>query len=100
MSKRKTDHTTRMLRWVYDHGGWWQLICTPGDERMTFTMMKLLVEKLSKAELHELIFVMLMVHRDAPLMENVREYLLLERLVKDWHADQEEIVEELKRLLT
>ncbi|MBP3588300.1 MAG: hypothetical protein J6J51_04630 [Clostridia bacterium] len=94
------DHTGHLLRWIKNHGGWWYLICTPGDERMTFELMRIMIQKLYKEKLYELIFVLLMVHRQAPFMEHVMDNLLLDGLVKRWGKDKDDIVKELIQLLT
>ena len=102
MSKNKnyTDHTTRLLRWIREHGGWWYLICTPGEEHMNLEMLRLLVKKLHEAELDDLIFVLLTVHREHPALRHIPEYLLLHELSAHWQEYREEFPEELVSLLT
>ena len=61
--------TDRLLNWIKRYPGWWYLICTPGDEHMDLDMMQQLIRRLEKESFYELIFVLLMVHRDAPHYE-------------------------------
>ena len=102
MSKKKhrTDHTTRLLRWICEYGGLWYLICTPGDDHVDLDMLRHLVEKLHEADLDELIFVLLMVHRDHPALRQIPEYLPLRELSVRWQDDREQIGADLVGLLT
>jgi len=70
------------------HGGLWYLICTPGDDHVDLDMLRHLVEKLHEADLDELIFVLLMVHRDHPALRQIPEYLLLRKLSVRWQDDR------------
>lgn len=91
----RTGQTTRFLKWIQKHGGWWYLICTPNEEHMDLQMVKTLVERLYNEGFYEIIFVLLMVHRDEPVMAHVTEYLLLDGMVERWEQDKEEIVRKL-----
>lgn len=94
-----TSHTHKVLQWIRDYPGWWYLICTPGDERMTLQMFRLLTQKLCQAHLYNLIFVMLMVHREHTALQHLAEYWLMDRLSADWITNKEEIIQELSALL-
>ena len=98
--KKIADHTTRLLQWIHEYGGWWYLICTPGEEHMNLEMLRLLVKKLHEAELDDLIFVLLTVHREHPALRHIPEYLLLHELSAHWQENREEFLEELVSLLT
>ena len=53
---------------------------------MTLSMMKSLVQRLAKEGLYEIIFVLLMVHRNAVFMDNVFKNLLLEMILAGWRG--------------
>ena len=102
MSKRDKE-TIHFLQWIKLHSGWWHLICTPGDEHMTLSMMKSLVQRLAKEGLYEIIFVLLMVHRNAVFMDNVFKNLLLEMILAGWRGEtygKNRIVQDMADLST
>ena len=90
----RLQQTKKCLQWIQRYPGWWYLICTPGEEHMTITMMGTLLRKLKEEYLYELIFVLLSVHRKAPFMENFFQFALLDRLTEDWAEDSEKIIQE------
>lgn len=94
-----TSHMQKVLQWIRDYPGWWYLICTPGTEEMSLQMLRLLVQKLCNAHLYELVFVMLMVHREHPALKKISEYWLADRLSATWEKDKDSIMEELRNLL-
>ncbi len=70
---------------------------------MNLDMMKKLVEQLAKEQFYEIIFVLLMVHRNAEFMDNIFKTLLLEMILAGWRGEvkgKEQIILELKDLLT
>ena len=58
-------------------------------------MMKTLIERLYEEGFYEIIFVLLMVHREDPVMSHVTEHLLLDGMVERWEEDREDIVKKL-----
>lgn len=102
LSKRD-KHTIRFLEWILKYPGWWFLICTPGDEHMNLQMMKMLIDRLAKEQFYEIIFVLLMVHRNEEFMDPVFKTLLLEMIIAGWKGetkDKGQIISALKDLLT
>lgn len=100
---KRDKHTIRFLKWIRKHPGLWYLICTPGSEHMNLDMMKKLVERLAKEQFYEIIFVLLMVHRNEGFMDNIFKTLLLEMILSGWKGEvkgKEQIISELKDLLT
>ena len=99
MKTERKNQTVRLLKWIRKHSGMWYLICTPGEEHMNQERIRELVKQLYKEGFYELIFVLLMVHRNAPCMKNVSEYLLLNSLIDHWEEDKDGIARELEALL-
>lgn len=102
LSKRDKQ-TIHFLKWVREHSGWWYLICTPGDEHMNLSMMKQLIKRLAKEQFYEMIFVLLMVHRNANFMNSVFKTLLLEMILSGWKGEvktKEHIIQDITDLLT
>ena len=100
---KRDRQTVRFLQWIQNHSGWWFLICTPDDEHMDLTMMKLLVTRPAKEEFYEIIFVLLMVHRNAPFMNSVFQSMLLELVLSGWKGgakSRTQILQDLTNLLT
>ena len=42
--------TIRFLKWIREYSGWWYLICTPDEEQMNISKMKMLIERLAKEQ--------------------------------------------------
>lgn len=102
MTKRD-KHTIRFMKWIRTYPGWWYLICTPGDEHMNPDMMKMLIEQLAKEQFYELIFVLLMVHRNVGFMDSVFKTMLLEMILAGWKGEvigKDQIIRDLTDLLT
>ena len=88
----RMKQTVKFLKWIRQYSGWWYLICTPNDKHMNPEMMKMLIERLDKAALYELIFVLIMVHRNEPFVDSFIKSVLLDMLIARWDIDKEEIV--------
>ncbi|MBC5580815.1 hypothetical protein H8S23_04795 [Anaerofilum sp. BX8] len=88
----RMKQTVKFLKWIRQYSGWWYLICTPNDKHMNPEMMKMLMERLDKAALYELIFVLIMVHRKEPFADSFIKSVLLDMLIARWDIDKEEIV--------
>ena len=99
MKNKQTARTVRFLKWIREHSGLWYLICTPGDEHMDIDMLKRLVCQLYQEGFYEIIFVLLMVHRDNPALSHVSEYLLLDSFIARWGREKENIIQEMQTLL-
>jgi hypothetical protein len=87
---KKDKHTIRFLEWIRRYPGWWYLICTPNNEHMNVSMMKLLIKRLAKEQFYEMIFVLLMVHRNADFMDSVFKTILLELILSGWKGEVKE----------
>lgn len=72
---------------------WWYLICTPNDKHMNPQMMKLLIERLAEKSFYEIIFVLIMVHRNEPFVDSFIKYMLLDRLIAEWEDNKDEIIQ-------
>lgn len=90
--KQSASQTVRFLEWIRRYSGWWYLICTPDEKHMTLDMMKMLVTRLHQEGFYEIIFVLLMVHRNAPFMAQFSSYLLLDSLIAQWETRREDII--------
>lgn len=93
----------RFLKWIRKYPGWWFLICTPDEEHMNPDMMKILIERLAKEQFHEIIFVLLMVHRNAGFMDSVFQEMLLEMTLAGWKGevkDKDRMLHDLSNILS
>lgn len=100
---KRDKHVIRFLYWVRQYPGWWYLICTPNDEHMNMDMMKMLIDRLAKQQFYEIIFVLLMVHRDADFMDSVFKIMLLEMILAGWKGEvkgKDQFVRDITDLLT
>lgn len=82
--------TLEFLKWVEKHGGLWFLICTPGDEHMTMSMMTRLITMLAEKSYYEIIFVLLMVHREVPFVQSLYKSMLLDYVISEWESGRKE----------
>lgn len=99
---KRDRQTVHFLKWIKRYSGWWFLICTPNDEHMNIGMMKLLIERLEKEQFYDIIFVLLMVHRNEPFMKNIFEYLLLQIITENWNGNAisgKQVIREIIQLL-
>lgn len=100
---KRDKKTVRFLNWINRYSGWWYLICTPDEEHMDLSMMKMLIERLSKEQFYEIIFVLITVHRNAGFMDSIFKKLLLETIISDWKgevAGKDQIIGYITDLLT
>ncbi|WNX85336.1 hypothetical protein RWV98_03415 [Agathobaculum sp. NTUH-O15-33] len=94
--QQRKKQTLRFLKWIRRYGGWWYLICTPNDEHMNADMMIMLIKRLAKEGFYEIIFVLLMVHREDELLQSANKEMLLELMIDEWKMDrQDELVQKL-----
>ena len=94
--------TVRFLEWIKEYSGWWYLICTPDEEHMNLDMMKSLIERLAKEQFYEIIFVLIMVHRNEKFMDNVFKITLLEFILSGWKGqvkDKNRFIKDMAELL-
>ena len=99
----RDKQTIRLLQWIRRNPVWWMLICTPDDKQMTLEKMKMIIQRLAKDQLYELIFVLLTVHRDKNYMYNVWRALLVEMALAGWSGEvktKEQILYKLTDMLT
>lgn len=99
---KRDKQTVDFLKWIKRYSGWWYLICTPNDEHMNMGIMKSLIKRLEKEQFYEIIFVLLMVHRNEEFMKNISNYLLLEIITENWNGNQmskKQIIRKIIQLL-
>ena len=92
--KHETE-ANRLLRRIQRYGGWWYILCTPGEPHLTMGPRQTIIQSLAGAGLYDLIFVLLMVHRNEPFMEHVFEYMLLDEITPRWAEDRNRIIKRL-----
>lgn len=91
--------TREVLKWSKANRKYWRIICTPNDEQMTPDMMKQIIANLNENSLHELIFVMLTVHRNTPFVNDalldMTNYLAYRR----WNKENESLIDRIMNFL-
>ncbi len=103
MLTKRDKEAIRLLKWLRRYSGWWYLICTPGDEHMTMDMMKMLIQRLAKEGFYEMIFVLIMVHREEDFMKSALGYLLWDLVLMGWQQGEqgkEQVLKSITDLLT
>ena len=94
---KRNKKAIRFLKWIHRYNGWWYLICSPGDEHMNPGMMKLLIQQLAKESFYEIIFVLLMVHRNEEYVKTTLDLLLLDSITDNFENENEENI--IKKLI-
>lgn len=99
---KRDKQTVNFLRWINKYPGFWYLICTPNDKHMNMDIMKNLIKHLEEQQLYEIIFVLLMVHRNEKFMKNIFNYMLYEIVSENWNGkvkNRAEIIKDILQLL-
>ena len=92
-SKNMKKHSIKLLEWIRKYGGYWWLVCTPGDNRMNMDIARKIITSLAKNGLYEMIFVFLTVHREEEFIKNLLSYLNLDLMLEEIkHKNLDQIV--------
>ena len=100
---RRDKDTIRLLEWIEDYHGIWRLICTPDAPEMTHKMMKQFIQQLADEQFYEIIFVLLMVHRNQPSMALTLKGLFVRMISAGWKGEvysKEQFFHDIADLLT
>lgn len=96
---KRDRQTIRFLKWVKKYPGWWHLICTPNDEHMNIKMMSMLIRRLAREQLYEIIFVLLMVHREERYVKDLPGFMLLDMVMENWSGKRKGKEQMIKNIL-
>ena len=92
-NKKVKKQIIKLLEWIRKYGGYWWLVCTPGDNRMNMDTARKIIKSLAKNGLYEMIFVFFTVHREEEFIKNLLSYLNLELMLEEIkHQDLDRIV--------
>jgi hypothetical protein len=80
---KRDKQTIRFLKWINKYPVWWKLICTPNDEHINIQMMNTLITHLAQEHLYEIIFVLLMVHRNETYVKDISNAMLLDMIIEN-----------------
>ncbi|MEY8414124.1 hypothetical protein AALB51_23235 [Lachnospiraceae bacterium 62-26] len=83
VGNRRGRRSRKLLKRISRYSGYWQLICTPGDEHMNMVTARNVVKCLAKNGLHEFIFVFLYVHRDEEFIKSMLSFISLDLLSEE-----------------
>lgn len=84
------------MKWISRYSGYWQLICTPGDEHMNMVTARNIIRCLSRNGLYEYIFVFLTVHREQEFVKNMLSFISLDLLLEELKSKS---MDEIVRML-
>lgn len=96
---KRDKQTIQFLKWINKYPGWWQLICTPDDEHMNIKMMDMLIRHLAQEQLYEIIFVLLMVHRNEMYVKDALNSMLLDMITENWGGKKKDRKQMIKDIL-
>ena len=96
---KRDKQTIQFLKWINKYPGWWQLICTPDDEHMNIKMMDMLIRHLAQEQLYEIIFVLLMVHRNEMYVKDALNSMLLDMMTENWGGKKKDRKQMMKDIL-
>ncbi len=82
-SRKTKKRSRKLLKWIQRYGGYWYLICTPGDSHMNMVVAKNIINSLAKNGLDEMIFVFLTVHRNEEFVKHMLSYMTLDLMLEE-----------------
>lgn len=91
MAKDKNAKLLRLIDWIDQYPGFWQMACDPNNEHMNMSKMRTIVGLLAQAKLYEVIVVVLAVHKNQGFIESLKQEMLLEmakKQIKDDNKDK------------
>lgn len=83
MMGNRRGRSKKLLKWISRYSGYWQLICTPGDDRMTMAVARNIIKCLARNGLYEYIFVLLTVHREKEFVKSMLSFISLDLLFEE-----------------
>ena len=96
---KRDKQTIRFLKWINKYPVWWQLICTPNEEHMNMQLMRTMIKQLAKEQLYEIIFVLLMVHRNEMYVKDALNSMLLDMMTENWGGKKKDRKQMIKDIL-
>ncbi len=92
-SRKGKKRCRKLLKWIQKYGGYWKLICTPGDGHMDMDIARNIIKSLAKSGLYEMIFVFFTVHREEEFIKKMISFMSLDLMLEEIkHNDPEQIV--------
>lgn len=92
-NKKAKKRSRKLLKWIRKYGGYWYLICTPGDGHMNMDIARNIINSLAKNGFYEMIFVFFTVHREEEFVKNMTSYMNLDLMLEEIkHKDLSHIV--------
>ena len=93
VGNRSGRRSRKLLKWISRYSGYWQLICTPGDEHMNMVTAGNIIKCLARSGLYEYIIVFLTVHREEAFIKSMLSFVSLDLLQEELkHKNMDEIV--------
>ena len=89
-NKERASQTIKFLKWTRENDARWRLICEPDNEKMNYSVMKLLIEQLTKERFYEIILVLLHVHKDKEYTKKIYQDLFANLLTKVFEDGKED----------
>lgn len=91
MAKKKNAKLLRLIDWIDQYPGFWQMACDPENEHMSASKMRTIIELLAQAGLYDVIVVVLAVHKNQGFIKSLNQEMLLnmaKKQVKDDNKDK------------
>ncbi len=93
-NRKGKKRSRKLLKWIKRYGGYWDLLCTPGDSHMNMAAARNIIKSLAKNGLYELIFVFLTVHRNEEFVKHMLQYINLDLMLEEIkHKDMDQVVQ-------
>ncbi len=86
VQNEQNERIIRLFKWILYEPGLWYIICTPDDKRITPSGMQALLRKLEGEGFYEIIFMLIMLHREKDFMKSMFFYILTELASDKWKS--------------
>lgn len=86
LKKYEKKKMIRLLKWINENPGSWELICEPNGDKMNIDKMRVVANSLEKARLYEVILIMMNLNRKKVFVQDLNEEIgnkTLREMIKD-----------------
>lgn len=81
--QRKIKELTKLLKWIEEHRGFWQIICNENGEECSIKVFQTVYNKLIEDSLYYLVPVLFTTHQVERYIESVKESCVLNTIIRD-----------------
>lgn len=88
LKKKEKQKLIRLLEWIDEYPGFWQVICEPNGENRTPDELRVIINSLQRAGLYEMILLTLEINKDKTYVQSMMESITNKSLQKMIKRDE------------